>query len=235
MDDAFVVRVLERMCDLQRQRQGFRERERASRQASRQVFAVDQLHRQEPDPVRGVEAEDGGDVRMVERGQHLRFAFETGETLGIPGEGIRQDLDRHIASQHGVRGAPDDSHAALAERRDELVVGEHPTWREGHRDRSLREHHCRGQEQAWPDWNQVGRGRIFIVMVRTELSLAEETHARLRALARRQGRTISDLVREAIDCAFGRAGDDERARSLRAIEGLWRGRDDMPPTPAPRK
>lgn len=64
-------------------------------------------------------------------------------------------------------------------------------------------------------------------MVRTQLYLDEELHARLKALARKQGRTVSDLVRDGLARVYATAGVDERLSSLRAIEGLWRDRDDI--------
>jgi hypothetical protein len=63
-------------------------------------------------------------------------------------------------------------------------------------------------------------------VVRTQLYLDEAIHRRLRDMARRQGRTISDLVREAVSRAFGRA-EDERAVTLQGIAGLWRDRSDL--------
>jgi len=63
-------------------------------------------------------------------------------------------------------------------------------------------------------------------MVRTQLYLDETIHRRLRQLARKQGRTISELVRAALVRAYG-AGADEREATLRAIEGLWRDRTDL--------
>jgi len=66
-------------------------------------------------------------------------------------------------------------------------------------------------------------------MVRTQLYLDESVHRRLRGLARQQGRTISELVRDALVRAYG-AGGDEREATLRAIEGLWRDRTDIGPT-----
>jgi predicted DNA-binding protein len=64
-------------------------------------------------------------------------------------------------------------------------------------------------------------------MIRTQLYLPNATHARLRVLARQQGRTLSDLVREAIERAFGQGSSEEQERTLRAIAGLWRGRKDI--------
>ncbi|MBI1796077.1 MAG: ribbon-helix-helix protein, CopG family [Candidatus Eisenbacteria bacterium] len=64
-------------------------------------------------------------------------------------------------------------------------------------------------------------------MVRTQLFLDNAMHARLRVLARKQGRTVSDLVREALERAYGGGSVEERLRTLKAIEGLWRDRKDI--------
>jgi predicted DNA-binding protein len=64
-------------------------------------------------------------------------------------------------------------------------------------------------------------------MVRTQLFLDEAIHERLRSLARKQGRTVSALVREVLERVFGNRAQDERERTLKAIEGLWRGRSDI--------
>ena len=68
-------------------------------------------------------------------------------------------------------------------------------------------------------------------MIRTQLYLDESIHRHLQNLARRQRRTISDLVREALTRVYG-LGSDDRAATLRAIEGLWRDRKDIPDTNA---
>ena len=64
-------------------------------------------------------------------------------------------------------------------------------------------------------------------MVRTQLYLDDDVHRRLRALAERQGRTISDLVREAVDRAFGSGDIDQRISTLEGIASLWRDRRDL--------
>jgi hypothetical protein len=69
-------------------------------------------------------------------------------------------------------------------------------------------------------------------MTRTQLYLDDTMHARVRALARRQGRSLSDLVREALEKAYGGSRDDDRKNSLDAIEGLWKSRKDLPGTAA---
>jgi hypothetical protein len=64
-------------------------------------------------------------------------------------------------------------------------------------------------------------------MVRTQLFLDETMHARLRALALKQGRTVSDLVRDALARAYGASTADDEIRTLRAIAGLWHDRKDL--------
>ena len=64
-------------------------------------------------------------------------------------------------------------------------------------------------------------------MVRTQLYLEEAVHRRLQSLARRQGRTLSELVRDALMQVYGKPHADELDATLRGIEGLWRDRHDI--------
>ena len=64
-------------------------------------------------------------------------------------------------------------------------------------------------------------------VVRTQLYLDEAIHARLRTLARQQGRTISELVREALVRAYGTTDAETRRAAVMAVLGLWKGRDDI--------
>ena len=67
-------------------------------------------------------------------------------------------------------------------------------------------------------------------MVRTQLYLDDDVHRRLRELAQKQGRTISDLVREAVARAYGTEHEEVRTTTLEGITGLWRDRDDLGPS-----
>ena len=58
---------------------------------------------------------DAGDVRVVERGEHLRLALEPAEPIGVVGDGLRQQLDRDAPAQLAVLGEVDLAHATLAE------------------------------------------------------------------------------------------------------------------------
>lgn len=64
-------------------------------------------------------------------------------------------------------------------------------------------------------------------MVRTQLYLDEEIHERLRETARRQGKTVSELVREALARIYGTGRADRELETLRAIAGLWKDRGDI--------
>jgi hypothetical protein len=64
-------------------------------------------------------------------------------------------------------------------------------------------------------------------MVRTQLFLDNAMHLRLRTLARQQGRTVSELVREALERTFGAGTIEERRRTRCAVMGIWRDRKDL--------
>jgi hypothetical protein len=61
------------------------------------------------------------DVRMIERGERLGLALESGEPIGIGGERVGQDLDRHVAIQLRVAGFVDLAHAAGADSAGDFV------------------------------------------------------------------------------------------------------------------
>ena len=56
------------------------------------------------------------DVRMIERGEHLRFALEARQALGVVRERVGQDLDRDVASELRVAGAIHLAHPAPSRR-----------------------------------------------------------------------------------------------------------------------
>ena len=98
-------------------------------QALGEVLALDELHGEEVGrrPVveaRALEAVEVGDVRVVERGEHLRLALEAGEPLGVRGEGLGQELERDVAAELRVGRAVDLAHAARAERGGDPVLRE---------------------------------------------------------------------------------------------------------------
>jgi hypothetical protein len=97
MDDALRVRGPQGFRDLPGYGQGLVERNRAPRETLGQVFAVDQFHNERTGGVALVHPVDMGDVRMIQRGERLRFACEPRESVGIIGEGVRKDFQGDVA------------------------------------------------------------------------------------------------------------------------------------------
>ena len=77
----------------------------------------------------------------------MGLALESGETLGIPGDLGREDLDRHVAAELRVGGPVHLTHPPGPERLEDLVWAQASTWTEGHTLPllSLREFHAAQQ------------------------------------------------------------------------------------------
>ena len=127
VNDAALVRGFQRLGNLSRDRQGFIDRDRALCDAIRERHPLDQLHHQRLHAVRLLEAVDGGDVRMIERGEHLGLPLKSPEPLRIGREHRRQHLDRDLTLQPGVRRAIHLAHSADTEWRDDGVRAEEHT------------------------------------------------------------------------------------------------------------
>ena len=76
MDDPLFVRRFERLGDLARDRDGFVEANRSTRNAICERRPLDELEHQHRDVARLLDAKNSRDVRMIERGDELRFPFE---------------------------------------------------------------------------------------------------------------------------------------------------------------
>ena len=92
-----------------------------------QRFTPDQLHRDEVDhlPGTGVPLADFIDrqqVRMVQGRGRARLLNESRQAAGVPGERLRQDLNRDRAVKLGIVGAIDLAHAAAAQQRTDPVT-----------------------------------------------------------------------------------------------------------------
>lgn len=72
-------------------------------------------------------------------------------------------------------------------------------------------------------------------MVRTQIYLTEREKSALEAMARRTGKTQSELIREAIDAMIAAPDLDGRRALLATGRGLWEGRTDLPDFEALRR
>ena len=124
VDDPLIVSRFERLGNLLRNRESFRERNRAFCDQLGKRRSFDKLHDQRMNPVRVFESVDVCDVRMVERRQHLRFALETRESLRVGGEEVRQNLDGHVTVQSRVACPVDFAHPAGPEGGQDFVAAE---------------------------------------------------------------------------------------------------------------
>ena len=100
------------------------ERHRAARDALRQIVALDEFHHERGHAPAFFEAVDGGDVRMIQRREHFRFALKAREPIGIGRERGRQDLDRDLTFQPRVGRPIHLPHPAFADLRGDFVDAE---------------------------------------------------------------------------------------------------------------
>jgi len=91
MDDPLPVRRLERLGDLLGDRQRVIDRNRAARDALREVVALDRFHRKSGDATALFEAVDRGNVGMIQRGERLGLAGEPRQAIGVVCERLRAE------------------------------------------------------------------------------------------------------------------------------------------------
>ena len=70
-----------------------------------------------------LDAVDGADIGMVQRGQHLGLPLKAPHPLPVGGELFGQDLERDLAAELGVCGAVDLAHPAGAKFAGDAVMG----------------------------------------------------------------------------------------------------------------
>ena len=96
--------------------------ERATGDAVLQSHAFEIFHGDERHAVFLADVVNGADVGMVQSRRGLRFALETGESLGIAGHFIGEKLEGDETVQVGVFRLVDDTHPAAAEFLEDAVV-----------------------------------------------------------------------------------------------------------------
>jgi hypothetical protein len=132
MNDALLVRGLECLGNLLRNRERFVDGDRTARDPVCERRALDELHDQGATATSFFEAVDLRDLRVVQRRQCLGFALEAGDPVSIMRKGIVQNLDRDLAAKVGIARTVDVAHAALANRGHHFVDSEASSWRQRH-------------------------------------------------------------------------------------------------------
>ena len=87
-------------------------------------LTLHQLHGQEVPALTLLDRVDADHTRMIEGGEHRRFAAEAVEPFGVRRHFLGQHLESHFAAQLGVGGSVHRPHAARTELACDLVVGE---------------------------------------------------------------------------------------------------------------
>ena len=121
MDDPLFVCSFHRVGDLSGDGDGFVNRDRPLCDPLREVRSCDELHDQRANRQAVLETVNLRDVRMIERGQRLRFSRKTRQAIGVARERVRQDLQRDVAIEPGVSRAIHLAHAAGADGAGDFV------------------------------------------------------------------------------------------------------------------
>ena len=130
--DSAIVRMGQRVCDVERVAQNVVERQSAFGNDVRQPAARDQLHRDVHAPVAVADIVNRAHRRVVERGRELGFLDET-RTRGVVGQRAgREYFQSDVAIQFGVVSAIDFAHAAGANGGHDLIGPEASTNRNCH-------------------------------------------------------------------------------------------------------
>ena len=124
MDDALFVRRFERLGDLPRDREYFIDGEGSLGDPIGERRPFHQFQHERLHARRLFETVDRADVRMIQRGEDLRFTFEAREPFNVQGKGIRQDHQRDVAMQPRIARAMQLAHAARPEGGLNLVRAE---------------------------------------------------------------------------------------------------------------
>ena len=121
VDDPLLVRRFEGLGDLLRDRPRLVYRDRTLPDSIGQRRPLDQFQDQRGYAAGLFQPVDAADVWVIQRRERSRFPLESSDPLRISEEGVRKDLDRHIATKLRVVRSVDLTHAAGPEGGEDLV------------------------------------------------------------------------------------------------------------------
>ena len=127
-----VVRLVERIADLARDGQRFRDGDWSAADASRQRLAFQMLEHEEERALIVADVVQRADVRMVQAADRARFALESIAERRVAGKLLGQDLDRHQPIQARVDSAIHFAHATRADGRIDAIRTQERARRKAH-------------------------------------------------------------------------------------------------------
>jgi predicted DNA-binding protein len=85
-----------------------------------------------------------------------------------------------------------------------------------------------GNASLWEKECQATMYNLYIVLKRTQIYLDERQRRKLDRVAKRTRRTVSELIREAIDARYGATPKEDFLQALNAgFFGVWKDRKDL--------
>ncbi len=123
MNYAFGVRGVERIGNFDGQREQESNIERLRGDAVLERCPVQKLHRDERLRIVLANLVNRADVGMIQCRSGTRLTAEAFQSLGVAGDVLGQELQRHRAAEFGVLGLVHHSHAAATEFARDFVVG----------------------------------------------------------------------------------------------------------------
>ena len=124
MDDAFFVRGVEGVGELDADVDGARNGEETEGNQFVEGLAFEQLHGDESPAILFFDGVNGRNAGMIECGSGAGFAEEAFESLRIAVRVFRKKFQGDAAAEFGVLGFVNDAHAALAKLAEDSVVGD---------------------------------------------------------------------------------------------------------------
>src|SRR5215472_4634896 len=112
MHDAFPMCCIERISNLNSERQGVFHLQRPPRDAVLQRHAVEKLHNHEGASSFLADVVNGADVGMVQSGSSFSLSPKAAQCLHITSHIVRQEFERHKAVQPRVLGLINDAHSS---------------------------------------------------------------------------------------------------------------------------
>src|SRR6185503_16443780 len=133
MDDATLVRRIERLGNLTRDLDRLIDRQRAlGEQPIGERAALDELEDERTQAVALFDAVDGGDPGMIQGGEDPGFTIEARQAFRVARERLWQDFQGDVAIETNVARPINLAHAAGADRLDDFVRTKTRTGNEGH-------------------------------------------------------------------------------------------------------